>query len=141
LRNAHQHASQRIGFAVVHYSVQSDHLHLLIEADGNTSLARGIRSLTVRLARSLNELLGRSGRVFGDRYHLHVLTTPRQVHHALPTFWGTRSGMRTRSVKLPKDFVDPISSSFLFDVPEPSSWLMRKGWQMPGLLNIQCIPI
>ena len=76
-------ASKRVGFAVVHYSVQSDHLHLLIEADGNRSLARGIQALCVRLARNLNKLLGRRGTVFGDRYHLHVLSTPREAHHAV----------------------------------------------------------
>jgi REP element-mobilizing transposase RayT len=153
-------ASQRTGFAVVHYSVQNDHLHLLIEADGNRSLARGIQSLTVRLARNLNKMLGRSGTVFGDRYHLHVLETPRQVHHALAYVLGNaRRHAHKHGITLAKDFVDPISSSFVFDgwqnfpveaesygftppdLPRPASWLMRTGWRKHGLLDIRRVPV
>jgi REP element-mobilizing transposase RayT len=160
VKSAIEIASKRNGFAVVHYSVQSDHLHLLIEADGNRTLARGIQALTVRLARNLNNLLGRTGTVFGDRYHLHVLATPRQVHHALAYVLGNaRRHAHKQGMKLAKNFVDPISSSFIFDgwknfpsdpktygfkppeLPRPKSWLMRKGWRMHGLLNIQRIPI
>jgi REP element-mobilizing transposase RayT len=56
------HAS-RGGFRVVHFSLQSDHLHLLVEADDKTTLWRGIRALEIRLARRLNRLAERSGRV------------------------------------------------------------------------------
>jgi hypothetical protein len=38
-------------FRVVHYSVQHDHVHLLVEAAGAPALARGMKSVTVRLAR------------------------------------------------------------------------------------------
>jgi REP element-mobilizing transposase RayT len=160
VKAAIENASKRDGFAVVHYSVQSDHLHLLIEADGNASLARGIQSLCVRLARNLNKLLGRRGTVFGDRYHLHVLSSPREVHHALSYVLGnSRRHAHKRGVKLPKDFVDPISSSFVFDgwqnfpptpnsygfappdLPSPTSWLMRTGWRQHGLLDIRKVPV
>jgi REP element-mobilizing transposase RayT len=160
VKSAIELASKRVGFAVVHYSVQSNHLHLLIEADGNRSLSRGIQSLTVRLARNLNKVLGRSGTVFADRYHLHLLATPREVHHALAyVLNNSRRHAHQQGFALAKDFVDPISSAFTFDgwanfprepntygftppnLPRPNTWLMKKGWKKHGLLSIQRIPI
>src|SRR5574339_82447 len=113
VKTAIELASKRPGFAVVHYSVQRDHLHLLIEADGNSTLTRGIQSLTVRMARNLNKLLGRRGAVFADRYHLHVLKSPRETHRALGyVLNNSRHHAKKQGVKLDRDFVDPISSAW-----------------------------
>jgi hypothetical protein len=40
-------------------------------------------SLGARLARTVNRVLGRRGPVLADRYHQHVLRTPREARHAL----------------------------------------------------------
>jgi len=45
-------------------------------------LARGMQGLGVRLARALNRVMGRGGRVIGDRYHAHILRTPSEVKRA-----------------------------------------------------------
>jgi len=37
-------AASKATFRVLHYSVQTDHVHLLIEADGGVELARGARA-------------------------------------------------------------------------------------------------
>jgi hypothetical protein len=44
--------ASRHWFRVVHFAVQDDHVHLLVEADDNVALARGMIGLTVRLARA-----------------------------------------------------------------------------------------
>ncbi len=46
---------RRIGFRVVHYSIQSNHLHLIVEADSRDDMVSGMRSLGGRLAKRLNE--------------------------------------------------------------------------------------
>src|SRR5258706_5887881 len=56
----------RSWFRVVHFSVQADHMHLLVEADDKTSLSRGLRGMTIRLARAINRILGRAGGVWAD---------------------------------------------------------------------------
>jgi hypothetical protein len=67
---------------VVHYSVQNDHLHLIVEiAEGN--LANGVRGLCVRIARAINALFERKGMVFSDRYNARSLQSPREVRNAL----------------------------------------------------------
>jgi REP element-mobilizing transposase RayT len=74
---------RRSDFRVVHYSIQGNHLHLLVEADGARSLACGMKGLAIRLARRLNGMMGRRGPVFEDRFHAHVLRTPAEVRNAL----------------------------------------------------------
>ena len=76
-------ASSRRGFRVVHFSVQDDHLHLIVEADDRATLARGVRGLAIRVARAVNRALDRRGAVCADRYHARALTSPRAVRHAL----------------------------------------------------------
>lgn len=73
----------RFGFRLVHYSVQSNHLHLIAEAADRRSLSRGVQGLNIRVARAINRGLERRGRVFADRYHPRALKTPRAVHFAL----------------------------------------------------------
>jgi REP element-mobilizing transposase RayT len=73
----------RAWLRLLHFSVQSDHVHLLVEAHDKVSLSRGIGGLAIRLARSINRQLGRRGRVWADRYHARPLPTPREVRHAI----------------------------------------------------------
>ena len=83
LEHAFRAGRERFGFRLVQYSVQNDHLHLVVEADDRRALTRGMKGLLVRVARALNHLWHRKGTVFADRYHLHVLRTPREVRNAL----------------------------------------------------------
>jgi len=49
VRTAIQRGKERAGFRVVHFSVQGDHVHLIVEADDNRSLSHGMQSLAVRI--------------------------------------------------------------------------------------------
>jgi REP element-mobilizing transposase RayT len=72
----------RFGFRLVHYSVQGNHVHLLVEARDERSLSRGMNGLGVRVARGLNRVMRRRGRVLDDRYHGRILRTPTEVRRA-----------------------------------------------------------
>jgi len=76
-------ANDRFGLRIVHYSVQSDHIHLIVEVDDPQCFSRAIQGLAVRIAKKLNALVGRRGKVFADRFHDRVLTSARQVRNAL----------------------------------------------------------
>ena len=69
-------------FRVLSFSIQTDHLHLVVEADGPTDFVRGVRGLAIRVAKAMNRVLGRRGRVWSDRYHARLLRTPREVRNA-----------------------------------------------------------
>jgi len=76
-------AASTVSYRVVHYSVQTNHVHLLIEAEDTRARGRGMQGLGIRLAKAINRRLGRRGRVWNDRYHGRPLRTPREVRHGL----------------------------------------------------------
>jgi REP element-mobilizing transposase RayT len=76
-------ARERNGMRICHYSVQSNHLHLIVEAGDKVALSRGIQGLAVRIARRVNRQMGRRGTVFRDRYHARALRTAWQVRIAV----------------------------------------------------------
>ncbi|TMB03086.1 MAG: hypothetical protein E6J64_15265, partial [Deltaproteobacteria bacterium] len=58
---------ERDGFRLVHFSVQSNHLHLSVQARDALALARGVQALSIRVAKAVNRVLERHGKVFADR--------------------------------------------------------------------------
>jgi REP-associated tyrosine transposase len=69
-------------FRIVHFSVQDDHVHLLVEAKNARELSSGMRGLAIRVARCVNDLLRRRGRFWADRWHGRALGSPREVRNA-----------------------------------------------------------
>ncbi|MFP5490366.1 MAG: hypothetical protein ACLGG0_02610 [Bacteriovoracia bacterium] len=70
--------ARKMGLRVIHFSLQSNHIHLILEAQDNAILTRGMRSLTVTIAKGLGK-----GRVQLERYHLHVLRSIRETRNAV----------------------------------------------------------
>jgi REP element-mobilizing transposase RayT len=139
-------------FRLVHYSVQSNHLHLVCEADGGRTLARGMQSLAVRIALRLNHLWKRIGSVFADRYHSRILRTPREVRNVLA--YVLNNALK-HGVRLLRREPDPHSSGRWFDgwrdwrppsIPDASptslakTWLLAVGWRRHGLIQIAEVP-
>jgi putative transposase len=83
IENALREAKLRFGMRVVHYSIQGTHLHLIVESDEPSMLSRAIQGLAIRIARALNRVAGRTGKVFADRFHSHVLRTLAEAIHAV----------------------------------------------------------
>ena len=144
LKSAFQ-KSTKSNFRVIHFSVQSDHIHLVAESENRVVLARGIQGLAVRIARNVNKLVGRRGRVFGDRYHARDLRTPREVRNAIAYVLLNRAKHDPRS----PGGGDFFSSGAWFDgwsveirrSDEPSpvararTWLAGTGWRRCGLVR------
>ncbi len=122
-------ARERFGLRVVHFSVQGNHLHFIVEADGAASLTQGIQGLSIRIARALNRAAGRTGKVFADRYHARALESRREVENAIRYVLKNFSH-HLRADVAPKS-VDPRSSarwlSFDDETPlvRPRTWLLR----------------
>ncbi len=147
-------ATRREDFRIVEYSVQTDHLHLLVEADDEEALSRGMKSFAGRVALRINVALHRKsragrpkGRVWGDRYHRRDLKSARQVRNAIvyvlanyKKHFGEMSGM-------PR--IDPFSSAPWFEGwiahrkrPETerpcesaNTVLLRTAWQKHGFIH------
>ena len=111
--------SSRQDFQVVDYVILGNHLHMLIEANDETGLSRGMQALEIRIARRLNRLQNRRGGVFVDRYHAHALKTPRETAHALR--YLKHNYRRHTHEHLPPRWSDPLAGR----LAPPRTWLLR----------------
>jgi REP element-mobilizing transposase RayT len=113
---AHAHDDIRI----VHFKVLDGHLHFLVETDDPAVVPRRLQGLTVALARRLNAHLGRTGKLFAERYHARVLRTPDDARAAL------------RDILLGATHrIDPYSSGPWFD-----GWKHALPVDQPGLRKL-----
>ena len=125
LKRAFAAARDHLGMRLCHFSVLGNHIHFMIEADDSRALARGMKGLGVRMARSLNRVMGRRGAVYADRYHSRILRTPTEVSRALNYVLSN-----AEKHKLIKRGPDPYSSSVATAadlIAAPESWLLRAG--------------
>jgi putative transposase len=119
-------------FRLVHFSVQHNHMHLIVEADGRRAMSNSLRRLLSRIARELNRVMRASGARFDDRYHEHILKTPNETRNALMYVIGNRAVHLARWGKAPTKDLDPCSSLVADDlIHPPRSWLLLKGWKDP----------
>jgi REP element-mobilizing transposase RayT len=161
LRKAFAAAAERRGvFRLVHFSVQGNHIHVLVEAADKRSLTNGMRGLAIRIARSLNAVMARRGKALG-RYHSRALTTPREVRNALVyVFQNAKKHALQYGRPLPMGWLDPCSSAFWFDgwkdaaraqqaaadaagspcVAPARVWLLTTGWRRHGLIGVEELP-
>jgi hypothetical protein len=120
-------------------------------------------AIGARLARAVNRVVGRSGRVLADRYHVRLLPTPREVRNALRYVLlnARRHAAAVRSAMTQAARLDPASSARWFDgwkrkgseigeaeedrprkrsVARPRTWLLTAGWRRHGLLDPADVP-
>lgn len=154
-------------FRIVHFSVQYNHLHLIVEARNKKALSSGMRGLVISIARRVNKLINERGRFWDDRYHCRELTSPRAVRTALRYVLANfRKHERRTSATL---LTDPFSSAPWFDgfrecragppleravfaiswrrfmvsdvpVSRARAWLTLLGWRKAGLISAREAP-
>jgi REP element-mobilizing transposase RayT len=135
-------------FRIAHYSVQENHVHLIVEAEDKRSLSSGVRRLMVRVARRVNRLLFRRGKFWADRWHGRALTGPRQVRNALVYVLQNRMKHGSRVAVLDAlssaqwfhGFAEPLPHGFRGVGPPciapARTWLLRVGWQRHGRIHL-----
>ena len=151
-------ACDRGRFRLAQYSIQNDHVHLIVEATSASDLASGMKSLGSRLARAVNRIFQRRGPVLADRFHLHLLRTPREVRNALAyVLLNARRHLAKLGRALPRIAqLDPASSGRFFSgwnrrfhpasplppppVAPPRTWLLTIGWRRHGLIDPAEVP-
>lgn len=125
---------RREGFRVIHFSVQHNHVHLIVEASDRRTMSNALKALLIRVARGLNRQMDSKGARFADRYHEHVLRTPTETCNALLYVVGNRAVHLARWGKSPALDVDPFSSVASTElIHPPKSWLLLEGWKGPPL--------
>jgi len=140
-------AASTDAFRVAHFSIQENHLHLIVEAHDRHTFVRGMQGLAIRTARAINRAIGRKGKVWADRYHARELRTPREVRNAL--VYVLQNWKKT----VPgAEHLDSCATGFWFDGwkgPRPRwsltsqpppvraarTWLLTTGWRRHGLIG------
>jgi REP element-mobilizing transposase RayT len=155
IRGAIATCAARIDFRLVHASLQSNHLHLLVEADSKLSLSRGMQGFAISAAKRLNrELCRRRGAVFAFRFHATPITRPTQARNAIAYILNNWRRHKN-DVRAPYR-IDPYSSAEQFHgwktphgyapraEPLPcvraTSWLLTDGWTRAGPVRTDEIP-
>ena len=149
---ARERAGRRVDgwFRLVEYSIQGNHAHLLVEASDRDALSRAVNGLCVRVARGLNKLWKRTGKVFADRFHHRPLRTPKEVYNALRYIF---ENARKHGRRIRRDRPDPFSSGLWFagwknyvhdgwvavagPVAQAKTWLLAQGCRRHGLLVLR----
>lgn len=152
------------GLRVVHFSIQTNHLHLIVEANKSIDLSRGVQRLASRVARLVNMAVGRRGRFWRERYHRADLHTPRQVRNALVyCLFNVRKHARGPEAERARHVLDVRCSSVAWVeawkaddnlkvriaaaragprmVAAPQTYLARRGWRRHGDLRPDEMPV
>jgi hypothetical protein len=148
-------------FRVIHFSIQQDHGHFIVEGDEASRARGGMHGLAIRLALAINRALGRrKGRVVGDRYHVRPLTTPRQMRTSMvyvllnfrkhlnapaiidprssgPQFSGWHGGDQLDSADVASGAAGATRGGLVATVA-PTTWMATIGWRRAGgLLKLE----
>lgn len=125
-------ARGRFGLRLVEFSVMGDHLHLIVEADGAASLSSGMQGIAIRLAKAINRMLERSGRVFADHYHSRLLQTPTELARAIRY---VIENAKHHYGEQGTDFFCSRGPRGTEALSAPISWLLRVGWRRAARLD------
>src|SRR6266436_4666642 len=131
IKRALERGCERFGFRLVQFSVQANHLHFIVEAPDAVALGRAMKGLEVRMARALNKVMSRRGPVFADRYHAHLLESPREAFQAVRYVLENWAVHAEREGQRRPVGADPFSSASRHEGPplvaEAEWWMLRVG--------------
>jgi hypothetical protein len=137
-------------FQIAHHSVQSNHVHLIVEALDGQTIARKMNGFMGSFAKRLNVELGRRGPVWRERYFARDIVDARDMHNVLTYVFDNAK----KHGEIPRDApqLDPFSSAWTFDgwdrlvelPPEPFRWKppvprterLERDWIAHGLLRV-----
>jgi putative transposase len=135
-------ASRKDSFQVVEFSVQRNHMHLVVEADDKASLTSGMNGLSVRCAKAVNRGAKREGRVWADRYHSEPKHNAIMVRNALGyVLYNLKKHEPGNAPDIDRCSSAPWFTGFAqpapawagrSPLPPPRTWLLRVGWMNAG---------
>ena len=120
-------AADRFGMRIVRFSVQGNHIHLVVEAAETDALSRAMQGFSIRVAKGLNAIMKKQGRVLADRYHARVLRTPTEVRRAVVYVRDdARKHFAELGRPLPRGYADEYASEGAgIELPRARTWLLR----------------
>lgn len=102
------HAIMRARFKklkVIHYTLEYNHIHLLVECNDNRILQQGMQALGISLSKAINKIKRLKGGVYKHRYHFRQISNPRQLKNVLHYIF--HNGIKHRRAS---SLLDPYNS-------------------------------
>jgi putative transposase len=136
-------------FQIVHWSIQSNHIHLVCKARDRRAVTRKMQGFMIAFAKRLNALLGnRKGKVWADRYFARDILDSKEMKNVLAYVFGNakKHGAVPKESRMP----DVFASGMLFDgwdvklqvfrfddwpQPRPRTPMLRRWWRLHGPLK------
>lgn len=134
------------GLRVIHYTLESNHIHLFVECEGNGVLGAAMKSFGSSFGKAVRRIAGGRGAVFVGRFHLSVLVNPTKVRNSLKyvllnRFKHEKSHVDDNAYSSGKYFTKwpellnrrrsrawPEFVELPDYLSEPKSWLASRGW-------------
>ena len=141
-------------FRVLHFAIQDNHVHVMVEADDARALRSGVSGLVIAFARQLAKLFGRKKlKVWAERFHSREVGSPQDVVNTLQYIF--QNYKKHGALTYGHGIVDRFSSARQFDgwqqkqlygapldqisfyihgpepwaPAQPTTWLVSTGWK------------
>jgi REP element-mobilizing transposase RayT len=93
------------GLRIIHFTLEYDHVHLLVESDCKIKLGRGMMRFGVTLAKGINKFQKGSGQVYKHRYHQRFINSGRDLKNVLNYIF--KNGLKHKTAST---LVNPFNS-------------------------------
>lgn len=71
------------GIRVIHYTLEYNHVHLLVEAHCHTVMHRGMQAFGISFSKAINKIKQCGGTVYKHRHHIKKITSALQLKNVL----------------------------------------------------------
>ena len=131
IKRGFRYGCDRFGMRMCEFSVQDNHIHLIVEARDKDALSRGMQGLEIRLAKGINRAANRKGKVFAERYFARPLRTVAEVRNAVDYVRKNVVKHRGEDPRTVDEFSSMSGlarwwSDSVFVIAAPRSWLLRR---------------
>jgi REP element-mobilizing transposase RayT len=87
---------------IIHYTLEYNHVHLLVEAANHNVLHSGMQALGISFAKAINKAKTLKGTVYKHRYHFRQISSPRDMKNVLHYIF--HNGVKHKRASSPVDF-------------------------------------
>jgi REP element-mobilizing transposase RayT len=112
------------GLKIVHYTLEYNHVHLLVESVDNKILHKGMQAFGITIAKAINKIKRTKGAVYKNRYHLRVIDSPRQLKNVLHYIFS--NGVKHKRTKSQIDLFNSMIAEEKLNVLYPKE--AKKIW-------------
>lgn len=125
---------------VIHYTLEYNHVHIVVEAVDNKILHKGMQAFGISLSKAINKAKQLKGSVYKHRYHFRKINSRREMKHALRYIF--RNGVKHKRAM---SIIDPYNSlvaektitADIYRTINRSVFLSKLKGELEGILDVR----